>query len=98
LVDIVKKENNELAKTLKKKYNTMPFALHLDITKENEVQHLIKLVLQKFKKIDILINNAHYVERNNPNTFARFEDYPLFLWEKMTSDNLRGIFLCSNRR
>jgi NAD(P)-dependent dehydrogenase (short-subunit alcohol dehydrogenase family) len=95
LVDIQNKKNLSLAKTLQKKYHTKPMAVNIDINQEKEVKYLTKIVLKKFKKIDILVNNAHYVERNDPQKNSNFENYPTSLWEKMTSDNLRGLFLCS---
>lgn len=95
LVDIDDKKNKLLEKDLKKKYNTNPLSQKIDITKEKEIKKLVDIVVKKYKKIDILINNAHIVLRKHPGRNSPFEKYPLDLWEKMTSDNLKGIFLCS---
>ena len=46
------------------------------------------------KKIDVLINNAHYLPREHPQRDSNFEEYPLDLWDETISKNLRGIFLC----
>jgi short-subunit dehydrogenase len=36
------------------------FALTLDITKENEIENAVKLVFEKFGRIDVLVNNAGF--------------------------------------
>lgn len=95
LVDIEDKKNKKLKTTLTQKYKTQPSAFNTDITNESEVKKLKKDVLKKYKKVDVLINNAHFVPRKHPMVDTPFEKYPLELWEKATSDNLRGIFLCS---
>ena len=95
LVDMQEKSNKKLEKELKSRYNTNPSSFKTDITKKHNVMKLQKLVLKKYKKVDILINNAHYVPRTHPKRDAPFEDYPLELWDETISSNLRGIFLCS---
>jgi len=95
LVDIQEKSNKKLEIELKSRYNTNPSSFKIDITKKHSVIKLQKLVLKKYKKVDILVNNAHYVPRTHPKRDAPFEDYPLELWDEAISSNLRGIFLCS---
>jgi len=41
-----------------KKKNQMLFYLKIDISSENQVKKLVNFTLKKFKKIDVLINNA----------------------------------------
>jgi len=95
LVDIEEQKNKKLEKELKKKYYTKPFSLTIDITNEKEVKKLNQIVLKKYKKIDILVNNAHYSPRTHPSRDAPFEKFPLDLWEKIVHLNLTSIFLCS---
>jgi NAD(P)-dependent dehydrogenase (short-subunit alcohol dehydrogenase family) len=95
LVDMEQKNNKKLERELTNKYKTKPLTITADITKEFEVRKIKQIVLSKYKKIDILINNAHYVPRDHPDVDAPFEQYPVELWEKTTSDNLKAIFLCS---
>lgn len=95
LVDIDQKKNNILAEEIKKTYNTNPLAVNVDITDEKQVEKLIPQVIKKFKKIDVLINNAHIIFRKHSKRDSGFEDYPLDLWEKMISDNMSAVFLCS---
>jgi NAD(P)-dependent dehydrogenase (short-subunit alcohol dehydrogenase family) len=95
LIDIEEKRNCTLEKILRKKYNTNPLALTIDLFNEQQVKKMIPLILKKYKKIDALINNAHSVARTHPKKNSSFEDYPLELWEMMTTQNLRGLFLCT---
>ena len=93
LVDIERKKNKELERELAKKYHTKPLSVEVDITEENQVKELIKQVLVKYKKIDILINNAAFTKKHHLES-ATFEKYPLELWEATVATNLRGVFLC----
>ena len=95
LVDTQEKSNKKLENELKSRYNTNPSSFKIDITKKHSVIELQKSVLKKYKKVDILVNNAHSIPRTHPKRDAPFEDYPLELWDEAISSNLRGIFLCS---
>jgi len=95
LVDIDEKKNKILEKKLKQKYHVKPLAINCNITVQNEVKELVKIILQKYKKIDGLINNAHFVPREHPKKDAPFESYPFELWDNSVTVNHRGLFLCS---
>ena len=94
LVDIEKSKNKKLEKELIDQYETNPTAFYADISNQNNVKDLIKKIKLKYSKIDVLINNAHYIPRTHAKRDAPFEDYPLDLWDKTTSINLRSLFLC----
>lgn len=94
LVDIDKINNKKLEQELIAKYNTNPISLEINISKVSDVKQLIKKISNKYEKIDILINNAHFVPRDHPKRDVPFEKYPLDLWDKTIMTNLRGLFLC----
>mgnify|MGYP006105852895 FL=1 len=94
LVDIDKTSNKKLERELILRYKTKTTAFSVDISKQGEVKQLVKKIMSKYAKIDILINNAHFIPRTHPKRDASFEDYPLDLWDKTTSVNLRALFLC----
>lgn len=94
LVDIENKQNKNLEADLAKKYHTHPIAFNLDISKQSDMKKLAKDVLARYKKIDVLVNNAHFIPRDHPQRDAPFEKYPLELWDKTITTNLRGLFLC----
>ena len=95
LVDYENKKNKRLEVDLKKRYKTKPMSFDIDISDQESVKELTRKVLKKYKKIDILINNATTNPRKHPKYSAKFESYPLDLWQKYVDVNLTGLFLCS---
>ena len=82
----------------KESFGEQAFAVKVDITQSGSVSALLKYVLDKFGRIDILINNA----ANNPKMektaeveFSRLEHFPLRQWESDIAVGLTGAFLCS---
>ncbi|MBM0636917.1 3-hydroxybutyrate dehydrogenase [Campylobacter sp. VicNov18] len=61
-----------------------------DVSKESDIQNLIQKTYEKFKRIDVLINNAglQYV--------AKIEDFPTAKFEQMIQIMLVGAF-CSTK-
>lgn len=94
LVDVEESYNKKLELELKQKYNTNPFAIKIDISKQSEVLKLKQLILKKYKKVDVLINNAHFIPRSHPKIDSPFEDYPFDLWQDTIETNLNSLFLC----
>ncbi len=71
----------------------------VDITSVESIKKLLANILDKFKRIDILVNNAAINDMfENPSAAAelsKFENYPLELWNKSLEVNITGTFLCS---
>jgi NAD(P)-dependent dehydrogenase (short-subunit alcohol dehydrogenase family) len=69
----------------------------VDITNEAEVNQAVQLVVKKYRRIDVLINNAAMnpgVEgTSSQDQFVPYEDYPLDLWERELKVNLTGTML-----
>jgi NAD(P)-dependent dehydrogenase (short-subunit alcohol dehydrogenase family) len=69
-----------------------------DITVKSDVERMAQSVIDRFHRIDILINNAALTVKGGGERargyFARFEDYPLELWNDALAVNLTGTFLC----
>lgn len=95
LVDYQNKKNKKLEIELKKKYKTSPMSFDIDISNQESVIELTNRVIKKYKKIDILINNATTNPKNHPKYNSKFESYPVDLWQKYVDVNLTGLFLCS---
>ena len=64
-------------------------AVEVDVSKEPSCRSLLETTLQRFGRIDILINNAGIAIRKQP------EAYTLGEWNKVIDTNLTGAFLCS---
>lgn len=60
-----------------------------DISKREEVKKMIKFTLNKFKNIDILINNAGIAK------IQMFNDITDEDWNEMINTNLNSVFYCT---
>lgn len=60
-----------------------------DVSREDEVRRLMKRTIGRFGRIDVLVNNAGYVEP------AGLLDMSLEQWRLMIDTNLTGTFLCT---
>jgi NAD(P)-dependent dehydrogenase (short-subunit alcohol dehydrogenase family) len=72
-------------------------AASADITRPQEVLELRKRVLERFGRVDVLVNNAAIndkVEGRESNGPIPFEDFPLQQWQAAIDANLTGTFLC----
>ncbi len=85
----------EFARTLP----TESIGLPLDVTDPESVKSLRDNILEKFKHIDILVNNAAindmFEDPKAASEQSKFENYPLELWQKSVDVNLTGVFLSS---
>jgi NAD(P)-dependent dehydrogenase (short-subunit alcohol dehydrogenase family) len=73
-------------------------ALAADITREDQVEALLAQVLERFGRVDILVNNAANnpkMEASSGTEFSRLESFPLAQWEADLAVGLTGAFLCS---
>ncbi|MFH1853682.1 MAG: 3-oxoacyl-[acyl-carrier-protein] reductase [Candidatus Omnitrophota bacterium] len=61
----------------------------VDVTNFNDVQGMIDKILDKFKKLDILINNAGITKDN---LILRMSEED---WDKVIAVNLKGCFVCT---
>ena len=82
------KEANDLKKELEKE-NISIDIFKADVSKREEVKKLVKFTLEKYKKIDILINNAGIDEIKE---FTKVTDND---WDRMIKNNLYSAFITS---
>ena len=72
--------------------------LGADITVKADVERMVAATIERFGRLDILINNAAMTVQGggarSDDYFARFEDYPQELWDRALQVNLTGTFLC----
>lgn len=76
-------------------------AVKVDITKVDSVGSLIDKTLERFNRLDILVNSAALDPKFDPvaleagdTPLGAFEDYPLEAWKQALDVNLTGMFLC----
>jgi len=72
-----------------KSFGGKSIAVAADVSKPDEVQHLVDLTVSTFGRLDIVVNNAGIEKK-----FA-FVDYPLEVVQKILAVNLVGPFLVS---
>ncbi len=65
--------------------------LQMDVTKENEIQHVLDTILEREGKIDVLWNNAGY------GLYGSIEDVPLEEARKQFEVNLFGLALMTQK-
>lgn len=70
------------------KFGGKAFFIQCDISKEEHVVKMVKEIKDKFKKIDVLINNAGVTKQSN------LLDLQLTQFQKTLDTNLLGTFLC----
>ena len=98
LLDLKIEPLEKFANQLNAKYQVNAFAMVVDISNEDEVLNSSNFILEKFGKIDALVNNAANnpkVEDSNVTNFSRLENFPLEIWNQDISVGLTGSFLCS---
>jgi len=78
-------KSEEKAKELKQENENIEI-FKADVSKREEVKKMIKFVLEKYKKIDVLINNAGISEDK------LFTDVTDEEWDKMIKNNLYSAF------
>ena len=60
-----------------------------DITREEDVDALLKTTLESFGRVDVLVNNS------GATWGSTVEEYPLKGWRKVIDVNVTGTFICS---
>lgn len=84
-----KDEAIELQKEIKDKYNTESLVIKCDISKEGDIENLKNEIINKFNKLDVLVNNASIA------IDTTFSDKTKENYMKILEVNLIGTFLVS---
>ena len=61
--------------------------IHADVTRESDVQNLVKATKEAFGRIDILFNNAGMAQRSTP-----IYEVEESLWDKVYAVNVKSVF------
>ena len=81
------------AETVVKEIVAPALALHVDVSKEDATKRMAAQALDRFGRIDILINNAA-IFSVVPMNRGRIETIDPDEWDKLMAVNLRGLFFC----
>jgi len=83
--------NKEAATKVREEINNLKrnaIIVKADVSKQDEVKHLVEEAINKYHKIDILVNNAG-IFIGGPIENLKEQD-----WERVIDVNLKGVFLC----
>lgn len=99
IVDINEKKCIKNARIISQKYNIDSIGIKADVTKKIDIEEMLDIIIQKFGRVDILINNAtndpKISEHGFDGNWMQFEEFPLEEWHEDLNVNLTGAFLCS---
>lgn len=98
LVDLVVAHPAAVAAELTASWGRPVEGREVDITDPVQVEALLAWVLQRFGRVDILVNNAANnpkMESGSGTEWSRFESFPLMAWQNDIAVGLTGAFLCS---
>jgi NAD(P)-dependent dehydrogenase (short-subunit alcohol dehydrogenase family) len=97
LVDLSAAEPERVASEIEARFGRAVLGVPADITSPTDVRGAVDLTLERFGRIDILINNASLTVRGGAERlagyFAPFEEYSLDLWQRSLDVGLTGAFL-----
>ena len=99
VADLEQKDAAAFAHELSRECDSPCLGSELDVVDQESVAKLRDVVLERFGRLDVLINNAgvndRVEDRSSSNATPRFEDYPLESWKRLIEVNATGTFLCS---
>lgn len=90
IVDVSKEKIDILADEIKKVCHVEILSLKADVTQEKSMKEAVEKIIEKFGKIDILINCAY---PRNKDYGKKFEEVKLQSWKENVDMNLGGVFL-----
>jgi NAD(P)-dependent dehydrogenase (short-subunit alcohol dehydrogenase family) len=71
-------------------------ALKTDVTSEKDTAEMAKKTVERFGRIDILVNNAAIIGTIETKDFVKPVDKIVSAdWDKILNVNIKGVFLCS---
>lgn len=89
IADLDDQTAETLAGTLNSQRDNSALAVHLDVSRQDEVTAAVQKAVETFKSLDILVNNAGIF----PNQPLADMDEADFM--KVVNVNLRGVYLCT---
>jgi NAD(P)-dependent dehydrogenase (short-subunit alcohol dehydrogenase family) len=98
LVDLKAESTAQAAAEIGRRHGVEAAGYAADITNPEAVAKLAAAIVERFGRVDVLINNAANnpkVETQSEQQWSRLENLPLEVWNADISVGLTGAFLCS---
>ena len=93
VADIDKPAADQVSAELLQQKGAAALALHTDVADERSTKDMAAAVLQRFGRIDVLINNAA-IFATIPMNRGRIETIDPAEWDRLMAVNLKGLFFC----
>jgi NAD(P)-dependent dehydrogenase (short-subunit alcohol dehydrogenase family) len=91
--------NEELCRSVASVLEGEHLSVGFDVTNPQSIEQAKQRILERFGRIDVLVNNAAINDMFESPALAgqqsMFENYPLEMWDKSWKVNVSGVFLCS---
>ena len=87
VADMNERAGEETVEEIKK--NGEGFFVKLDVSNREQARQMVKITLEKYGKIDVLINNAGIVQDAFLSKMTEEQ------WDKVINVNLKGVFSCT---
>jgi len=98
LLDLSEEAVTSLANDLNKQFGVNASGYQVDITDESRIEQNVQQLIDKYGRIDGLVNNAANnpkVEDSSEKNFSRLENFPINIWNQDVAVGLTGAFLCA---
>lgn len=99
IADIDPSATAQASQELSRRYQVDCLGVVTDVTQRESIEGLLSQVLDHYKRVDILINNAAHNPKveatgTSETEWSRFENFPLEVWQRDLMVGLTGVFLC----
>lgn len=89
----------KLAEAVTDRHKVDALPLEVDVSKPESVRAMVAETMDRFDRVDILVNNAAIDPKFDPEHAGqhgtRFEDFPFEAWQQAMDVNVTGMFLCA---
>lgn len=93
IADIDKAAAEQVTAQIEQERKLEALAVHTDVSDERSAKEMTAAALQRFGRIDVLINNAA-IFATIPMNRGRIETIDPQEWDRLMAVNLRGLFFC----
>ena len=93
VADIDRPAAEQVTAQITKETGSEVLATHVDVADEKSTKDMVVAALERFARIDVLINNAA-IFATVPMNRGRIETITSDEWDKLMAVNLKGLFFC----
>ena len=86
--------SQQVAEALNREGRTA-MAIGVDVSNEAQTLEMVRRTVERFGRIDVLVNNAAVFIRNQVSKGVPFNELSLEEWDRVMAVNVKGPFLCS---